>query len=196
MVNYLKMEDLVCCCCYCCCSLLTWCSNSRPRQLQVDVDTHELLPQQEKDDCYPPYEDGTTISLPGILESSSNKRLSSPTTSMKEFSMSEKRTYRIVNEGVEPKLKCLVVPSYGDRLLPTVAAKESGGDFLKGVGEDSDIIQELIGKDSHKDLIHVQAMFPHKQVKLEEFLSNIERKMMTIKLKKFSKPQKGRKYIP
>ena len=56
-----------------------------------------------------------------------------------------------LNATCNPKLECIIVPSFGTNLPNNVVPKKASTDFLKGVGDDFKIIQELISKDQQKD---------------------------------------------
>lgn len=61
-----------------------------------------------------------------------------------------------LNATCNPKLECIIVPSFGTNLPNNVVPKKASTDFLKGVGDDFKIIQELISKDQQKELVRVQ----------------------------------------
>lgn len=91
----------------------------------------------------------------------------------------------------KPELECFIVPSYGSRPPSNVAVKKKvASDFLKGVREDSHVIQELINEDSKTTLCYVQLMCHFQQMKVAIFMQKIEDKMKRLKLKD---PKKGRK---
>ena len=95
----------------------------------------------------------------------------------------------IVNPGPIPDLDCLIITSYGDSPPPGVAEKQKST-FLKGVGKDSDIMQNLIYQDDHKVSAKVMLVCHFKQETVEACKEEIKQKMDNIKLKS----QKGRKY--
>ena len=65
------------------------------------------------------------------------------------------------------------------------------GNFLKGVGDDSRIIQGLINKDDCKELGQVQIMCHFETIKVARFKKMIEDEMKSLKLQP---GKKGRKY--
>ena len=97
-----------------------------------------------------------------------------------------------------PALECFIIPSFGEDPPGNVAVKLKMSDkmaskFLKGVGEDLDIIQKLIMEDDNKQLLEVRLMCHFAQKKVEEFKKAIGDAMKNIKLKRTS-TQKGCKY--
>ena len=95
-----------------------------------------------------------------------------------------------------PALKCFIIPSFGEDPPDNVAVKlkmsdKMASDFLKGVGEDFDIIQQLIKEDDNKQLYEVRLMCHFAQKKVKEFKKAIGDAMKSLKLKH---TQKGCKY--
>ena len=186
------MDSLLRCCC---------CGPQPSNSRQIQQDRNELLShfELEQSDQYSPYESTETVSLTNSLENPCYS--SSPTITDLEFSLRHRVLYKcrrerysIANEGPLSKLECVIVPSYGSCPPSTVAVKKAAGDFLRGVGDDSAIIQRLIGQDGHKELGRVQIICHFEQVKLETFMKMIEDKMKDVRLKYQSDSQRGRKY--
>ena len=98
-----------------------------------------------------------------------------------------------MNATCNPKLECIIVPSFGKDLPSNMVPKKESSDFLRGVGDDFKIIQDLIGKDQQKELDRVQLMCPFEQVKLAEFKKMIEDKMQDLKLKRAENVENDRK---
>ena len=97
-----------------------------------------------------------------------------------------------------PLLECFVIPSFGEDPPKDVAVKlkvhesdKMASEFLKGVGEDFDIIQQLIKEDDNKQLYEVSFMCHFAQKKVEVFKKAISEAMKDLKLK----PQKGCKHV-
>ena len=64
-----------------------------------------------------------------------------------------------------------------------MAAKlKVGGDFLKGVGDDSQIIQGLIMEDRCKQLRRIQIMCDFEKIKVGTLMKRIEDEMSLLKL--------------
>jgi hypothetical protein len=109
-----------------------------------------------------------------------------------------KKGYTVVEDGDCPELKCVIIPSFG-KCPPhnIVAVKKASSDFLKGVGDDLEKIQTMIGNDNDKGLIRVELACHFKQVKIKEFEKKIKDGMDDIKLSRdrTSAHPKGRKYI-
>jgi hypothetical protein len=95
-----------------------------------------------------------------------------------------------------PALECFIIPSFGEGPPGDVAVKRKISDkmatkFLEGVGEDFDIIQELIKEDDTKQLLEVRLMYYFAQKKVEDFKKEIGDAMKSLKLEP---AQKGCKY--
>lgn len=86
-----------------------------------------------------------------------------------------------LNATCNPKLECIIVPSFGTNLPNNVVPKKASTDFLKGVGDDFKIIQELISKDKQKELVRVQIMCHFEQVKLAKFTKMIKDRISRFK---------------
>ena len=83
-----------------------------------------------------------------------------------------------------PELECFIIPSFGQDPPGNVAIKpKMSDDFLEGVGEDFDIIQQLITEDGRKQLREVRLMCHFSQKKVEEFKKKIGDAMKSLKLK-------------
>ena len=114
----------------------------------------------------------------------------------------DKYTQSIVNEETmgNPKLECFIIPFFGkDPPVPGNVApnsKKASSDFMEGVGNDLttiiyNYIQSLIVKDNQKELGKVELLCHFKQVKLANFTSLIEDRMIDLKLKSAEYGQKG-----
>ena len=98
-----------------------------------------------------------------------------------------------MNATCNPKLECIIVPSFGKDPPSNVVLKKASSDFLKGVGDDFKIIQDLIGKDQQKELGRVQLMCHFEQVKLADFTKMIKDRMQDLKLKRAENAENDRK---
>ena len=85
------------------------------------------------------------------------------------------------------QLECFIIPSFGKDPPENVAVKKMAGDFLRGVGDDFKSIQNLVEKDNQKELVNVQLMCHFEQVKLADFIVNIEERMKDLKIKSTAK---------
>ena len=101
------------------------------------------------------------------------------------------RRLNVVNEGISPELQCFIIPSFGKDPPDNVAVKKMAGDFLKGVGDDFDIIQHLIKSDGHKYIYQVDFMCHFAQKKVAVFKKAIGDAMKDLRLQR---TQKGCKY--
>lgn len=95
-----------------------------------------------------------------------------------------------------PELDCIIIPSFGEDPPGNVAIKlkmsgKMSSKFLEGVGEDLDIIQQLIIEDNTKHLREVRLMCHFAQKKVREFKKKIRETMKDLKQKR---AQKGCKY--
>ena len=88
-----------------------------------------------------------------------------------------------VNASCNPKLKCIIISSFGKDLPSNVVPKKVSSDFLRGVGDDLTIIQDLIGKDDQKELGNVEILFHFKQEKLATITRVIGDRMKDLKLR-------------
>ena len=174
---------------FCCC----WCSSSK--QSQHDLHRDLLFQfEPESDSLRDSPERVLLFSVPSEYPSysSSPSTVQYQTHSANEVHKSRVHRYRVLNPESKPELECFVIPSYGSSPPSTVAVKQrAGSSFLKGVGDDSRIIQKLIKEDSFKELGEVRIMCHFEQVKLAEFMKMIEDKMYTLKL---HNRDKGRKF--
>lgn len=80
-------------------------------------------------------------------------------------------------------LHCFIVPSFGKDPPDNVAVKKMAGDFLRGVGDDFEIIKQLIKNDSCKHLYDVEIMSYFAQKKPSDFTKIIEDAMIDLKMK-------------
>ena len=179
-VNTLKK---LCCCCCC--------------EQTLSLDEQALYPSIN------PSEQLLSISTITSFESSTESE-SSRCLSMNSFVGYDRSQYEHnftisfrEDEGAQgikqsPPLECFIVPSFGQDPPDNVAVKKMAGDFLKGVGQDFDIIQQLIKEDGDKQLLEVRFMCHFAQKKVEEFKKAIGDAMKSLKLKR---TQKGCKYI-
>ena len=169
--------------------------DSTPRRLQKDVGL-DIDHDQSRDpnfDCsiHSRYENPLTISLQSLRDYTSPV-LSSSVRRVSLEDLAECLSRRL-HEETDPAFECIVIPSFGKLPPSTVAVKKSTSDFLRGVGEDSKIIQRLIREDSHKELVGVEVMAHFKQVKVGAFLGILEDQMKRIKITSTDETRKGRK---
>ena len=132
-----------------------------------------------------------TQSLPARTRISEDRR---SFESSHQSSRRSNEKYIIINEGTtcSLKLECFIIPSFGkDPPINVAVKKESSSDFLKGVGDDLEVIQDLIGRDKQKELGKVQLMCHFEQVKRAQFASTIEKRMKDLKLDSADNDQKG-----
>ena len=131
---------------------------------------------------------------------STDTRFSEPSQTSQSESTLEKRKSRSLEQGIcgdskrvtcVPKLKCLIVPSFGEKPPDNIAPKKAASDFLQGVGDDLKIIQDWISKDSQKELVNVTLMCHFEQVKVAAFTTNIKDIMNNISLECTNDDQKG-----
>ena len=133
-----------------------------------------------------PFDKHISETYPGYRPSLSKANLEQSTRLL------SKHDTEVPNELTKPELDCFIVPSYGSDPPSSVAVKKKvESNFLKGVGDDSHIIQELINEDSKTTLCYVQLMCHFQQMKVKAFMSKIEDKMKRLKMQH---PKKGRKY--
>lgn len=119
--------------------------------------------------------------------------VNSKRTSMEVLPEGHTERYSVSNPESKPNLECFIVPSYGSDPPSSVAIKkEVESDFLKGVGNDSKIIQGLIKEDTCKDLAQVEIICHFEQKKVAEFKNKIEDEMKRLKLRP---GKKGRKLV-
>ena len=184
---------------YRCCSSLFECSKTQRRSQRDPEDSHQKLSQFEPEsDPYSPYDSPETTSLLNVLLENPNYCSSLSTVDLElkhSASLDHKcrlNRYSVPNHKSKPELECFVVPSYGSHPRLTVEVKKRGSYFLKGVGDDSHIIQKLIKKDDFKELGEVQIMCDFERVKVAEFTKMIQDKMYDLKLN--INCEKGRKY--
>ena len=85
---------------------------------------------------------------------------------------------------ITPQLDCFIIPSFGKDTPDNVAMKKMAGDFLKGVGDDFEIIKQLIKNDSCKHLYEVEFMCHFAQKEIADFTKTIEDAMKDLKMKR------------
>ena len=86
-------------------------------------------------------------------------------------------------------LECFIIPSFGKDPPDNVAVKKMAGDFLRGVEDDFEIIQQLIKDDSQKRLFEVKFMCHFAQENVAKFKRRIKSALQELKME-----QKGCKY--
>ena len=103
-----------------------------------------------------------------------------------QFESRFSKSCKISDNGVTvtPQLDCFIIPSFGKDTPDNVAVKKMAGDFLKGVGDDFEIIKQLVKNDSCKHLYEVEFMCHFAQKKTADFTKTIEDAMKDLKMKR------------
>ena len=170
------------CCCYCCCT----CKKTVSVELHPSINPLLSLTESLTDD-----KSSFSSSVP--LSTSRQHECISPSRSRDDLSVMDRT--RDTKLHSPPALECFIIPSFGEDPPSDVAVKlklsgKMASKFLKGVGEDLDIIQQLIKEDENKQLYEVRFMCHFAQKKVEEFEKAISEAMKDLKVK----TRKGCKY--
>lgn len=197
---------LFCCCCTACKQLHVRQTERAPLHVQGATTVHRRNNYMSEHRHQYQHSSGS-VHMPEPLGSPINDRLVksleysrsaslTPTDQTADFRKSgsqrlpTKQEHKVVGEGAYPQLDCFIIPSYGKDPPDNVAVKKMAGDFLKGVGDDFEIIKQLIKNDSGKDLYDVEIMCHFAQKRPIEFTKTIESAMIDLKMKR-----KGCKFI-
>ena len=178
-MSIIKKMSLCCCCCK------QTISYENPADHSINPSEHVLLVQPGGNE----YLSGTPASSSSISSQSYTSRYHSMASSIGyercQYEHSVTRSCRGDDEAkctYSPPLKCFVIPSFGKDPPGNVALKKMAGDFLKGVREDFQTIQQLIKEDGYKQLLEVEFMCHFAQNKVATFKERIKDAMQTLNL--------------
>lgn len=181
----------------CCVGYNRWVSESHQRQVTnqgTATDSHQQVILRRMTSSPTHSESPQTTSLPPSLDPDYTSSTSCLSANLPAVMQHNSAACKVVNPGTIPKLECLIVPSFGSRPSCEVVEKKKC-DFLRGVGKDLEIIQNLIERDLQKDLVRVKLRCPFEQVEVVNCIKMIEEKMKDLKLRDKSNSRNGREYI-
>ena len=177
----------MCCCC---------CKQTLPETACQSLNPSERDPLVRSEDCS--MSDPMAHSLTASLESRSSRCSSNSSTGYErgQYKHGNTRSLRKSdNEATHtngPQLECVIIPSFGKNPPDNVAVKKMTGDFLRGVEDDFEIIQQLIKDDSQKRLFEVKFMCHFAQENVAKFKRRIKSAMQELKMEHTGK--KGCEY--